>query len=317
MVGFFIALLSGALMSVQGVFNTQVTKTTGMWVSNGWVQLSAFAVCLVAWLIAGKDNVMAITKVEPKYMLLGGVIGAGITWTVIKSMEALGPAKAALLIVISQLIIAYVIELLGLFVRFSLLQDGMEVDCAYDGEEALELAKKNEYDLLLLDVMLPKMDGFTVCQQIRDFSDVPIVMLTAKGDDMDKILGLEYGADDYITKPFNILEVKARIKAIMRRTGKREEKQVQENVLVKQDMKIDCESRRVFIEEREINLTAKEFDLLELLAKNPDKVYSREKLLNLVWGYEYPGDARTVDVHITSDPKYVYTKWGVGYYFRG
>ena len=212
-------------------------------------------------------------------------------------------------------------------IRFSLLQDGMEVDCAYDGEEALELAKKNEYDLLLLDVMLPKMDGFTVCQQIRDFSDVPIVMLTAKGDDMDKILGLEYGADDYITKPFNILEVKARIKAIMRRTGKREEKQVQENVLVKQDMKIDCESRRVFIEEREINLTAKEFDLLELLAKNPDKVYSREKLLNLVWGYDYPGDARTVDVHIRrlrekieshpSDPKYVHTKWGVGYYFRG
>ena len=212
-------------------------------------------------------------------------------------------------------------------IRFSLMQDGMEVDCAYDGEEALELAKNNEYDLLLLDVMLPKMDGFAVCQQIRDFSDVPIVMLTAKGDDMDKILGLEYGADDYITKPFNILEVKARIKAIMRRTGRKEEKTVESNVLVKHDMKIDCESRRVFIQEREINLTAKEFDLLELLAKNPDKVYSREKLLNLVWGYEYPGDARTVDVHIRrlrekieanpSDPKYVYTKWGVGYYFRG
>ena len=171
-------------------------------------------------------------------------------------------------------------------IRFSLMQDGMEVDCAYDGEEALELAKNNEYDLLLLDVMLPKMDGFAVCQQIRDFSDVPIVMLTAKGDDMDKILGLEYGADDYITKPFNILEVKARIKAIMRRTGRKEEKTVESNVLVKHDMKIDCESRRVFIQEREINLTAKEFDLLELLAKNPDKVYSREKLLNLVWGYE-------------------------------
>ena len=212
-------------------------------------------------------------------------------------------------------------------IRFSLMQDGMEVDCAYDGEEALELAKNNEYDLLLLDVMLPKMDGFAVCQQIRDFSDVPIVMLTAKGDDMDKILGLEYGADDYITKPFNILEVKARIKAIMRRTGRKEEKTVESNVLVKHDMKIDCESRRVFIQEREINLTAKEFDLLELLAKNPDKVYSREKLLNLVWGYEYPGDARTVDVHIRrlrekieknpSDPKYVHTKWGVGYYFRG
>ena len=160
-------------------------------------------------------------------------------------------------------------------IRFSLMQDGMEVDCAYDGEEALELAKNNEYDLLLLDVMLPKMDGFAVCQQIRDFSDVPIVMLTAKGDDMDKILGLEYGADDYITKPFNILEVKARIKAIMRRTGRKEEKTVESNVLVKHDMKIDCESRRVFIQEREINLTAKEFDLLELLAKNPDKVYSR------------------------------------------
>lgn len=168
-------------------------------------------------------------------------------------------------------------------IRFSLMQDGMEVDCAYDGEEALELAKNNEYDLLLLDVMLPKMDGFAVCQQIRDFSDVPIVMLTAKGDDMDKILGLEYGADDYITKPFNILEVKARIKAIMRRTGRKEEKTVESNVLVKHDMKIDCESRRVFIQEREINLTAKEFDLLELLAKNPDKVYSREKLLNLVF----------------------------------
>ena len=146
-------------------------------------------------------------------------------------------------------------------IRFSLMQDGMEVDCAYDGEEALELAKNNEYDLLLLDVMLPKMDGFAVCQQIRDFSDVPIVMLTAKGDDMDKILGLEYGADDYITKPFNILEVKARIKAIMRRTGRKEEKTVESNVLVKHDMKVDCESRRVFIQEREINLTAKEFDL--------------------------------------------------------
>ena len=143
---------------------------------------------------------------------------------------------------------------------------------------------------------------------------------------MDKILGLEYGADDYITKPFNILEVKARIKAIMRRTGRKEEKTVESNVLVKHDMKIDCESRRVFIQEREINLTAKEFDLLELLAKNPDKVYSREKLLNLVWGYEYPGDVRTVDVHIRrlrekieanpSEPKYVHTKWGVGYYFQ-
>ena len=211
-------------------------------------------------------------------------------------------------------------------IRFSLMQDGMEVDCAYDGEEALELAKNNEYDLLLLDVMLPKMDGFAVCQQIRDFSDVPIVMLTAKGDDMDKILGLEYGADDYITKPFNILEVKARIKAIMRRTGRKEEKTVESNVLVKHDMKIDCESRRVFIQEREINLTAKEFDLLELFMRNPGKVYTRENLLDIAWGFDYPGDVRTVDVHIRrlrekieknpAEPSYIKTKWGVGYYYK-
>ena len=212
-------------------------------------------------------------------------------------------------------------------IRFSLLQDGLEVDCAYDGEEALEMAKKTEYDLILLDVMLPKMDGFEVCQQVREFSDVPIIMLTAKGDDMDKILGLDYGADDYITKPFNILEVKARIKAIMRRGRKKDEKEKEGNVLEKHDMKIDRENRRVFIEGAEVNLTTKEFDVLELLATNPDKVYSREQLLELVWGSDYPGDARTVDVHIRrlrekieklpSNPKYVYTKWGVGYYFKG
>lgn len=212
-------------------------------------------------------------------------------------------------------------------IRFSLLQEGFEVDCAYDGEEALEKAKNNEYDVILLDVMLPKLDGFEVCQQIREFSEIPIIMLTAKGDDMDKILGLEYGADDYITKPFNILEVKARIKAIIRRTGKKEEKVDESNFIIKHDMKIDRESRRVFIEDREINLTAKEFDLLEILATNPDKVYSRDQLLNLVWKYEYAGDARTVDVHIRrlrekieklpSNPKYVFTKWGVGYYFKG
>ena len=211
-------------------------------------------------------------------------------------------------------------------IRFSLEQDGMEVDCAYDGEEALSFAKNCEYDLVLLDVMLPKLDGFQVCQHIREFSDMPIVMLTAKSEDMDKILGLEYGADDYITKPFNILEVKARIKAIMRRTAKKEET-VSGTVIVKGNMRIDCESRRVFIGEREINLTAKEYDVLELLAMNPNKVYSRENLLNLVWGYDYPGDARTVDVHIRrlrekielqpSEPKYVHTKWGVGYYFQG
>lgn len=212
-------------------------------------------------------------------------------------------------------------------IRLSLEQDGMDVDCAYDGEEALKLIRENKYNIILLDVMLPKLDGFQVCQQVREFSDVPIVMLTAKGEDMDKILGLEYGADDYITKPFNILEVKARIKAIMRRTERQTEERLEGRQIVKGDMKIDCEGRRVVIGEREVNLTAKEFDLLELLAMNQDKVYSRENLLNIVWGYEYPGDARTVDVHIRrlrekieknpSDPKYVHTKWGVGYYFRG
>ena len=212
-------------------------------------------------------------------------------------------------------------------IRFSLEQEGMEVDCAYDGEEALEKAKTKEYDMILLDIMLPKLTGLDVCQQIREFSSVPIIMLTAKGEDMDKILGLEYGADDYITKPFNILEVKARIKAIMRRAQKEERKESSDKKLVIGDLKLDCEGRRVFIAGREINLTAKEFDVLELLAKNPNKVYSRENLLNLVWGYEYPGDVRTVDVHIRrlrekietipSDPKYVHTKWGIGYYFQG
>lgn len=210
-------------------------------------------------------------------------------------------------------------------IRFSLLQDQMEVDCAYDGEEAVEMAKKKEYDVVLLDVMLPKLDGFEVCQQIREFSNMPIIMLTAKGDDMDKILGLEYGADDYITKPFNILEVKARIKAIMRRTAGSQPKKEDSKIIEAGDLRLDCESRRLFILDKEVNLTAKEFDLLELLVNNPNKVYSRENLLNLVWGYEYPGDVRTVDVHVRrlrekieknpSEPKYVHTKWGVGYYY--
>ena len=211
-------------------------------------------------------------------------------------------------------------------IRFSLEQDGMEVDCAYDGEEALKMVKEREYDIVLLDVMLPKLTGFEVCQQIREFSSVPVVMLTAKGDDMDKILGLEYGADDYITKPFNILEVKARIKAIMRRTAKKPAEQEKSKVVQAGDLTLDCGGRRVSIAGKEINLTAKEFDVLELLVFNPNKVYSRENLLNIVWGYEYPGDVRTVDVHIRrlrekieenpSEPKYVHTKWGVGYYFQ-
>lgn len=212
-------------------------------------------------------------------------------------------------------------------IRFSLEQDGMEVDCAYDGEEALEAAKKTEYDVVLLDVMLPKLTGFEVCQQIREFSTMPIIMLTAKGDDMDKILGLEYGADDYITKPFNILEVKARIKAIIRRSNKNNSTgNADSKTVTFGEMKIDCENRRVYINGKEVNLTAKEFDLLELLVFNPNKVYSRENLLNIVWGYDYPGDVRTVDVHIRrlrekiesnpSEPKFIHTKWGVGYFFQ-
>ena len=210
-------------------------------------------------------------------------------------------------------------------IRFSLEQEGMEVDCAYDGEEAYNMAKEKEYDMILLDVMLPKMDGFEVCQAIREFSDMPIIMLTAKGEDMDKILGLEYGADDYITKPFNILEVKARIKAIMRRTSNSGKKAVTSAVIEKGDLKLDCDSRRLFVQGKEINLTGREFELLELLVKNENKVYSREMLLETVWGKDYPGDVRTVDVHVRrlrekiesnpSEPKYVHTKWGVGYYY--
>lgn len=212
-------------------------------------------------------------------------------------------------------------------ITFSLEQDGFEVDCAYDGEEALSLAKSKEYDLIVLDVMLPKIDGLSVCQQIREFSVVPIVMLTAKGDDMDKILGLEYGADDYMTKPFNILELKARIKAIFRRSKYGATEGTEGSpVIISGELKINCESRRVYVKEFEVALTAKEFDLLELFVNHPNKVYSRENLLNIVWGYDYPGDVRTVDVHVRrlrekiepnpSEPTYIHTKWGVGYYYQ-
>ena len=212
-------------------------------------------------------------------------------------------------------------------IRFSLEQDEMEVDCAYDGEEALNLVKQNDYDLILLDVMLPKLDGFEVCQQIREFSMVPIIMLTAKSDDMDKILGLDYGADDYITKPFNILEVKARIKAILRRVDPHNREVAQPDGYIHSGkMSVDVEGRRVYIDGKEIRLTSKEFDLLELMITNPNKVYSRDDLMHQVWGVDYPGDARTVDVHVRrlrekieanpSEPKYVHTKWGTGYYFQ-
>ncbi len=209
-------------------------------------------------------------------------------------------------------------------IRFSLLQESMEVDCAYDGEEALQMARENDYDIILLDIMLPEMDGLEVCQMIREFSDVPIIMLTAKGEDMDKIMGLEYGADDYITKPFNVLEVKARIKAILRRTT-RKEVEPDTSVLIDGDIKLDCDARRLFIQGKEVRLTAKEFDLMEMLVKTPNKVYPRETLLSLIWGRDYPGDVRTVDVHVRrlrekvepnpGEPKYIHTKWGVGYYY--
>ena len=214
-------------------------------------------------------------------------------------------------------------------IKFSLEQDGIEVDCAYDGEEALEKAKANSYDIILLDVMLPKMDGLEVLQAVRGFSGVPIIMLTAKGTDMDKILGLEYGADDYITKPFNILEVKARIKAIRRRNNKNTE--VVKNsisIINVGDVSLDTEARDLNIAGKNINLTAKEFDIFELLLTNPNKVYSREQLLNIVWGSKVnnSSDLRTVDVHVRrlrekvepepSNPKYIHTKWGIGYYFK-
>lgn len=210
-------------------------------------------------------------------------------------------------------------------IKFSLEQDGMKVDMAHDGEEALQMARDNAYDLIILDVMLPKIEGTDVCRQIREFSAVPVVMVTAKGEDMDKIMGLEYGADDYITKPFNILELKARIKAILRRAA-REKPKAKAHVITVRDVKMDTQSRRVFVSETEIYLTAKEYDLLEYLMNNVGKVYTREALLNQLWGADNTGDVRTVDVHVRrlrekieenpSDPKYIYTKWGVGYYFR-
>ena len=200
---------------------------------------------------------------------------------------------------------------------------------AFDGEESIKLAHDASPDLILLDVMLPKLSGFEVLQQVREFSDVPIIMLTARGDDMDKILGLDFGADDYVTKPFNPLEVKGRIKAILRRTSRaRKAEAPVENIIEVGDLRMDLDNRRVTLSGKEINLTSKEFEMLELLATHPGKVYSRVMLLQMVWGKEYqsPGDVRTVDVHIrrlrekiehnASDPQYVLTKWKLGYYFK-
>jgi DNA-binding response OmpR family regulator len=216
-------------------------------------------------------------------------------------------------------------EILLKGLKYSLMQEDYEIDTAVDGLEAYEKAMNNEYDLIVLDLMLPKMDGLETCRKIREISMVPIIILTAKGEDTSKVLGLEYGADDYLTKPFNILELKARIKAIFRRVDVTENKS-HTNILEINDFTINTLGRKVSLNGREINLTAKEFDLLLLLATNPGKIYSREELLEIIWGYEYFGDVRTVDVHIrrlrekieknSSQPEYILTKWGVGYYFR-
>ncbi|MCR5440509.1 MAG: response regulator transcription factor [Lachnospiraceae bacterium] len=210
-------------------------------------------------------------------------------------------------------------------IKFSLEQDGYETDCAYDGEEALEMASAKDYDIILLDLMLPKLDGYEVCQRIREFSKTPIIMLTAKGDDMDKILGLEYGADDYMTKPFNILEVKARIKAVMRRSRKEETAKPKGKMLSAGGLTLDLENRRTFKGNEEIPLTSKEFEIIRILMENPGKVYKRNDLLTAVWGDDFPGDERTVDVHVrrlrekiesdAGNPTYVHTRWGIGYYF--
>ena len=209
-------------------------------------------------------------------------------------------------------------------IKFNLEQDGYETETAYDGEEALKLARDKSISLIILDLMLPSIDGLTVCQKIREFSTVPIIMLTAKTEDMDKILGLEYGADDYLTKPFNILELKARIKAILRRSASSITNV--KNTVSTGGIELDYNLRRVKTGDKVIELTAKEFDLCDLFISNPGKVYSRENLLDIVWGYDYPGDIRTVDVHVrrlrekiepdAAVPTYILTKWGVGYYFK-
>ena len=208
-------------------------------------------------------------------------------------------------------------------IRFNLENEGYEVDVGYNGREAVDKARATDYDLIILDLMMPELDGLEACMEIRTFSTVPIIMLTARSEDHDKLLGFEYGADDYITKPFNILEVKARIKALLRRAST--VRKQEDNRLSGGGLTIDTASRRTWKEGQAVELTAREFDLLELLMKNPGRVYSREQLLNLVWGYEYTGEYRTVDVHIRrirekveadpANPELLRTKWGVGYYF--
>ena len=210
-------------------------------------------------------------------------------------------------------------------IKFNLENDGYEVVTGCDGVEALEIASSQSVDLIILDLRMPRMDGLEACRRIREFSDVPIMMLTAKADDMDKLLGFEHGADDYLTKPFNVLELKARVRALLRRSGgsKKEERS---NVLTCHNMTLDVDARNAYNDGVMVDLTAKEFDLIELLMRNPNRVYSREALLDTIWGYEYRSDIRTVDVHIRrlreklernpAEPEHILTKWGVGYYFK-
>ena len=210
-------------------------------------------------------------------------------------------------------------------IRFNLENDGYQVETAYDGEEGFNLAKTGNFDLILMDLMMPKLSGLELCMRIREFSTVPIIMLTARTDDIDKIMGFEYGADDYVTKPFNILELKARIRALLRRSSANSHSD-SKSVVICGNITIDCDRHTVTRDGKNVELTSREFDVLELLMKNPGRVYSRENLLNIVWGYDFQGDIRTVDVHVhrlreklernPAEPEHIITKWGVGYYFK-
>ncbi len=207
--------------------------------------------------------------------------------------------------------------------KFNLENEGYAVECAYDGAAAVELARNGKFDLIILDVMMPEMDGLETCMRIREFSNVPIIMLTAKSEDADKLMGFECGADDYITKPFNILELKARVRALLRRAGAQRNRGA---LLTVGGLTLNTEERVAIRDGETVDLTAKEYDLIELLMRNPRRVYSRENLMNVVWGYTYAGDYRTVDVHIRrlrekleanpAEPEHIMTKWGVGYYFK-
>ena len=216
-------------------------------------------------------------------------------------------------------------QLLVKGIKFNLENEGYAVDAAYDGEAAVELARSGDYDLIILDLMMPKKDGLQACQEIRGFSSVPIIMLTARSEGSDLLMGFESGADDYVTKPFHILELKARVRALLRRSTLTAAPASAGGVLKRGHITIDPERRRAMKDGRTVELTVKEFDLIEFLMRNPGRVYSRETLLDLVWGYDYQGDTRTVDVHIRrlreklelkpAKPDYIITKWGVGYYF--